>query len=208
MSVHALPAHCSQLASRGIPAVQRGASVVAVTLVRPSSTPAMWLVVLSHGTAGGCTLTQRTSHLVAARSRVGAIANARAAAHKLAAQLARQAKAPTSPAPAPLFAQAGPVVREPSPPYIGYGPLTCCSVTPIGEGYRGFELELTGAGWDGEIEMVGAQEVALWLLCNELTHALLTVTPQREAAIHRELVARLHARRAYRATAAQLRHAA
>lgn len=207
MSVQALPAHCSQLASRGIPAVQRGAAVVAVTQVRPSSTPAAWLVVLSHGLAGG-TLTQRMSHLVAARSRVGAIANARAAAHKLAAQLARQAKAPTSPAPTPLFAQADPVVREPSPPYIGYGPLTSCSVTPIGEGYHGFELELTGAGWDGEIEMVGAQEVALWLLCNELTHALLTVTPQREAAIHRELVARLHARRAYRATAAQLRHAA
>ena len=207
MSVQALPAHRSQLASRGIPAVQRGAAVVAVTQVRPSPTPATWLVVLSHGTAGG-TLTNRTSHLVAARSRVGAIANARAAAHKLAGQLARQAKAPSAPAPAPLFAQPAPVVREPSPAYVGFGALEGCAVTPLRGGLAGFELELTGAGWQGEIETVGPRETALWLLCNELTHTLLTISPQQEAAIHHELAARLHDRRARQARTRRQRLAA
>jgi hypothetical protein len=50
--------------------------------------------------------------------------------------------------------------------------------------------------------------VALWLLCNELSHHLLSVSPAREAAIHREIVARLYARRAYRKNAVRLGRAA
>ena len=73
---------------------------------------------------------------------------------------------------------------------------------------EGFELELTGAGYDGTVEVVGPREAALWLLCNELTRYDLAISPQREAQVHLEIVALLRARRQPAATAPALRHAA
>ncbi len=184
--------HLSELASHGIPACRRGSVVVAVGCVRQLRKPCRWRIDLLAGPLG-CALVRIQRVTVAASTRSFALQTAQAYAARVAVHLA----AGVSPGPARSEGRP-PVACEPAPPYAAHGPLTHCQVTPIGDGFAGFELELTGAGWDGEIEMVGPNEAALWLLCNELTHALLTLTPSREAVIHRELVALLYARAAYR----------
>lgn len=182
----------SALASHGFPTCHRGTVTVAVGTVHPLRAPCRWRVdILAAPT--GCAPVRIQRITVAAGSRSAALQVARTYTARVAALLASG----TSPGPARSEGRP-PVACEPSLPYAAHGPLAHCTVTPIGAGYQGFELELTGAGWDGEIETVGPDEAGLWLLCNELTHALLTLTPSREAVIHRELVALLYARQAYR----------
>ena len=201
-------ANLSDLTSQGIAAYQSRGIVVAVGALRPHRFNAgYWLVVLLAAPTGQhLTAIQQVS--VQGATRTAALIAAKERAQAVAAKLG----AGTSPGPA--RAPHLTVVREAAPAYAA-DPAACDTLTHVHiqelgmSALEGFELELTGAGYDGTVEVVGPREAALWLLCNELSHALLVITPEREAQAHRELVALLRARRQpATATTATLRHAA
>ena len=209
-------AHVSELASNGIPAYQSRGIVVAVASLTPHRRrPRRWVVVLSAALTGQ-PLARIQEVTVPGATRAAALAVAQERAQAVAAKLGKgQTPGPARAAHLTLTPSPSPIVSEPATAY-GADPAACDYIThlhiqEIGAGaLEGFELEITGAGWDGEIEMVGPREFGLWILCNELSHSLLTITLEREAQAHREIVALLRARRQPKpaATAPTLRHAA
>ena len=202
-------ANVSELTSAGVPAYQSRGIVVAVANLRKHRQKAgRWVVTLSAAPVGQPLATvQEVS--VSATTRAAALTIAQERAQAVAAKLGQGVS------PGPARASHLAVVREPATAY-GADPAACDYIThlhiqEIGAGaLEGFELEITGAGWDGEIEMIGPREFGLWILCNELSHSLLTITLEREAQAHREIVSLLRARRQPKpaATAPTLRHAA
>jgi hypothetical protein len=196
-------ANVSQLTSAGTPAYQSRGIVCAVERVRPHKhEPGRWVVTLSAAPVG---------QPLARIQEVGISAGSRSAAWAIAGQRAQSVAVKLGKAVSPGPARAAhltpappasPVVSEPastygtSQPAPPIGPVVSLGVECLGCG--GFELTIDGGGYDGTVEYVSPKETRLWELCNELASCVLTITPGREAAVHSEIVARLHARAAYR----------
>ena len=207
-------AHVSELASHGIPAYQSRGIVVAVASLTPHRRrPRRWVVVLSAALTGQ-PLARIQEVTVPGATRAAALAAAQERAQAVAAKLGKgQTPGPARAAHLTLTPSPSPIVSEPATAYVAPAPvsfpLAHLGIEPLGiSALQGFELTLDGAEYDGTVEVVGPQEAALWLLCNELSHALLTISPEREAQAQSEILALLRARRQPTATAPTLRAAA